>query len=124
MSCSSRANPNRSNDSVRGKIFFSLIILHIFLMLCLLIHPSTITLCVALLILKPFSYPSGHLKASFFSAAGQARHILEDSGFIQLKRLSGDEMVSSHERASVIEKYCFLLGAENELCIKDISFDS
>ena len=60
----------------------------------------------------------------FLDSAGQAKHILEDSGFIQLRRLTSDELVSNDDRAGVIEKYCFLLGADNELGIKDISFDN
>ncbi|HEX8316243.1 MAG TPA: TraG family conjugative transposon ATPase, partial [Flavisolibacter sp.] len=33
------------------------------------------------------------------------------------------ELASNHDKAGVIEKYCFLLGSENELGIKDINFD-
>ncbi len=57
----------------------------------------------------------------FLDSAGQFKRILEDSGYIQMKRLSEKELNSRKGKAGVIEKYCFLLEGEN-LVIKDISF--
>ena len=78
-------------------------------------------------LLRPSLVPEQTLNTQllqdFLDSAGQFQHILEDSGFIQLQRLSADELVSDEKKAGVIEKYCFLLGAEHELSIKDISFD-
>lgn len=67
---------------------------------------------------------NGQLLQDFLDSAGQAKHILEDSGFIQLRRLRSDELVSDHNKAGVIEKYCFLLAGESELRIKDINFEN
>jgi conjugation system TraG family ATPase len=61
------------------------------------------------------------LLQEFLDAAGQFKRILEDSGFIQLRQLKNDELMSLNNRAGVIEKYCFLLEDE-KLIVKDISF--
>ncbi|RYE39528.1 MAG: DUF3875 domain-containing protein, partial [Sphingobacteriales bacterium] len=66
---------------------------------------------------------SPQMLQDFLDSAGQFKHVLEDSGFIGLERLSSEKLVSDNNKAGVIEKYCFLLGAENELGIKDITFD-
>ncbi len=57
----------------------------------------------------------------FLDNVGQFKRILEDSGFIKMKRLSDEDLLSSSAKAGVIEKYFFLLDTE-ELIIKDISF--
>jgi conjugation system TraG family ATPase len=62
-----------------------------------------------------------NLLQEFFDSAGQFQRILEDSGFVKMKRLKNAELISTKSTAGVIEKYCFLLGSD-ELMIKDISF--
>ena len=57
----------------------------------------------------------------FLDSAGQFKRILEDSGFIQLKRLLNEDLKSRKGKAGVIEKYCFLLDGK-DLIIKDISY--
>lgn len=57
----------------------------------------------------------------FLDSAGQFKRILEDSGFIQLKRLLNEDLQSQKGKAGVIEKYCFLLDGK-DLIIKDISY--
>lgn len=57
----------------------------------------------------------------FLDSAGQFKRILEDSGFIQLKKLTDKELMSRKEKAGVVEKYCFLLEGGG-LLIKDISY--
>jgi type IV secretory pathway VirB4 component len=68
--------------------------------------------------------PEQTLKASmlqdFLDSCGQFAHILEDSGFVKLKRLKNGALLSEKEKPGVIEKYCFLL--EDELLIRDISY--
>jgi len=64
---------------------------------------------------------SPQLLQEFLDAAGQFERILSDSGFIQLRRLPDDELMSIENKAGVIEKYCFLLEDE-KLIVKDISF--
>lgn len=61
------------------------------------------------------------LLQDFLDSAGQFKRILTDSGFISLKRLKDGDLVSHHDKAGVVEKYCFLLEG-NELLLKDISF--
>jgi conjugation system TraG family ATPase len=61
------------------------------------------------------------LLQEFLDAAGQFKRILEDSGFILLKRLHNDELMSVQNKSGVIEKYCFLL-EDGKRIIKDISF--
>ena len=61
------------------------------------------------------------LLQEFLDAAGQFKRILEDSGFLQLRRLKNDELMSLQHKAGVIEKYCFLLEDE-KLVVKEIAF--
>ncbi|MDR3713276.1 MAG: TraG family conjugative transposon ATPase [Puia sp.] len=44
----------------------------------------------------------------FVASAGQFVRILEDSGFISLRRLGADEIASSPDRIGVVEQYCSL----------------
>jgi conjugation system TraG family ATPase len=57
----------------------------------------------------------------FLDSAGQFKRILEDSGFAKLIRLTDGDLLSSRDRAGVIEKYCFLPEGEKPI-IRDISF--
>src|SRR6185436_19810120 len=45
------------------------------------------------------------LVQDFLDSAGQFKRILEDSGFVQLKRLKNDELSSNQKKARIIEKY-------------------
>ncbi|HTM93753.1 MAG TPA: DUF3875 domain-containing protein, partial [Flavisolibacter sp.] len=62
------------------------------------------------------------LLQDFLDCCGQFAHILEDSGFVRLRRLKNEELLSVKNRAGVIEKYCFLLDSNDHLLIKDISY--
>jgi conjugation system TraG family ATPase len=64
---------------------------------------------------------SNQLLQEFLDSADQFKRILEDSGFVQLRRLPGDELLSSRSKAGVIEKYCYLLEGDLRM-IRDISF--
>jgi conjugation system TraG family ATPase len=57
----------------------------------------------------------------FQDVAGQFQRILEDSGFVRLRRLKDADLISIQNKAGLIEKYCFLLEDE-KLIIKDIAF--
>lgn len=56
------------------------------------------------------------------SCVGQFRHIMEDSGFVRLRRLRDEELWSSGVKAGIIEQYCYLSG-KGEPLIKDMQFD-
>jgi len=62
------------------------------------------------------------LLQEFFESCGQFERILKDSGFIQMKKLKEDALVSQHNKTGIIEKYCFLLEDEKTITIKDIQF--
>lgn len=62
------------------------------------------------------------LLQDFLDSCGQFKRILEDSGFVQLKRLTDDELQSQENKAGLIERYCFLSDSSSDLLIKDISF--
>ncbi|WP_304066904.1 TraG family conjugative transposon ATPase [Pedobacter glucosidilyticus] len=55
----------------------------------------------------------------FMDSAGQFERILKDSGFVQLKRLTDEELAGTGNRPGIIEKYCFLQ-KEGEKTIRDI----
>jgi conjugation system TraG family ATPase len=58
----------------------------------------------------------------FFESCGQFERILKDSGFVLLNRLPEESLISSKDKAGVIEKYCFLLEDNDAATIKDIQF--
>jgi hypothetical protein len=61
------------------------------------------------------------LLQELLDSAGQFKRILEDSDFIQLRRLTDKELLSRKGKAGIIEKYCFL--SENDIAVvKDIPF--
>lgn len=59
------------------------------------------------------------LVQDFVDSAGQFRRILEDSGFVKLKRLKNEELLSNEKKPGVIERY-LRLSENNLLC--DIGF--
>ena len=63
---------------------------------------------------------SSHLQ-DFLDHCGQFKRILEDSGFIQLRRLLAEELRSQRGKAGMIERYCYLASGNDRL-LKDISF--
>lgn len=58
----------------------------------------------------------------FLDGCGQFKKILEDSGFIQLKRLNEENIISTQKRAGILERYCYLLENEDEILISDLCF--
>jgi hypothetical protein len=65
---------------------------------------------------------SGQLLQNFLDSAGQFKRIIEDSGFITLRRLKEEDLLSMERKIGIIEKYCFLSESDNEFLIKDIHF--
>jgi conjugation system TraG family ATPase len=63
------------------------------------------------------------LVLDFLNSVGQFERIITDSGFVQLQRLTDDEMASTQQRPGLIERYCFLTGANEQRMIQDIGFE-
>jgi conjugation system TraG family ATPase len=59
----------------------------------------------------------------FTDCCGQFRQILEDTGLIQLERLTDNDLASDAKKTGVIERYCFLAEPSDSLLIKDFQFD-
>jgi conjugation system TraG family ATPase len=62
------------------------------------------------------------LLQEFLDSAGQFEKILQDSGFIKLKRLSDEELSGHGEYCGLIERYMNLQPNESSFLLKDISF--
>ena len=58
----------------------------------------------------------------FSDSCNQFKRIMEDCGFLKLKRLTDENLASQERKAGLIEKYCFLSQKNGELLMKDISF--
>jgi conjugation system TraG family ATPase len=63
------------------------------------------------------------LRQEFIDSTGQFRRILEDSGFVKLKRLGNEELRSHNRKIGIIERYCFLSEKQNSFVFKDIAFN-
>jgi conjugation system TraG family ATPase len=57
----------------------------------------------------------------FLDSAGQFKRILQDSGFVHLKRLKEEDLLSMDKKIGLLEKYCFLSENKGTL-LKDINF--
>ncbi len=68
----------------------------------------------------PVGTKDERLLKTFLSACGQFERILLDSGLVGLHRLSDDELAGTANRAGIIERYCFLLGENQQPMIRDV----
>lgn len=59
----------------------------------------------------------------FLDTCGQFKSIMEDTGFMKMKRLSDTDLCSDRRKIGLVEKYCYLNDRENEFLIRDIKFD-
>ncbi len=59
----------------------------------------------------------------FLDSCGQFKRILEDSGFVELSRMGGDQLMSQATNVGLLEKYLCLNERNKDLLIGDISFD-
>ncbi len=73
--------------------------------------------------LVPEELTKPHMMRDFFDSCGQFERIMNDSGFINLQRLSEKELASDEMNAGLIEQYCQLSLGDHSLLIKDISFE-
>lgn len=56
----------------------------------------------------------------FLEKVGQFVRILEDSGYIRLRRLTSDELTGTPEQPGLLERYCYLLHPQEKPVIRDI----
>ncbi|MEP7375297.1 MAG: TraG family conjugative transposon ATPase [Chitinophagaceae bacterium] len=59
----------------------------------------------------------------FMDSVGQVERILQDCGFMQLKRLTNDELSGDTKYCGLIERYLNLQPNESSFLLHDISFD-
>lgn len=57
---------------------------------------------------------------AFQDACGQFCRVLTDSGFVRLQRLDDEALTGSENRPGLIERYLFLLGADQPSLLQDI----
>jgi conjugation system TraG family ATPase len=58
----------------------------------------------------------------FLDSTGQFKRIMQDSGFVMLRRLMEEDLLSLGKKTGVIEQYCFLSENNSDFLIKDIHF--
>lgn len=68
------------------------------------------------LVIKP------DLLQNFLDSTGQFKRVLEDSGFVKLKRLKEKDLISHSRKTGLIERYCNLSESNDRFILKDISF--
>jgi conjugation system TraG family ATPase len=71
--------------------------------------------------LAPIQTLDAKLKEQFMDKCGQFVKVLQDAGYIQLRRLSDAEMASTADKPGLLERYCYLLHAQENPVIRDIS---
>ena len=78
------------------------------------------TLCKGKII--PKEIEDKEMVTKFLEAVGQFERIMNDSGFITLRRLRADEIVGTETTAGIVEKY-FSLSQNDTTVLKDISLN-
>jgi conjugation system TraG family ATPase len=73
--------------------------------------------------LVPEDTLSAQALQDFLDSAGQFRRIMEDSGFVSLTRLRGNELSSDRHHMGFIEQYCLLAERPHPFVYGDIAFD-
>lgn len=58
----------------------------------------------------------------FLDCCGQFRQILEDSGFVSLRRMAEEELCSSRLSPGIVERYCTLAENGGDRMVRDIRF--
>lgn len=77
-------------------------------------------------LLKPSLVPSQNVQElpyqEFTEKVGQFSKLLSEGGYIQLQRLTGDELAGTPEKAGLLERYCFLLHEQEPPLTRNIIF--
>lgn len=71
----------------------------------------------------PSSHLSPRLLQDFLDSAGQFEKILSDSGFLQLRRLTDEELSGTPVYLGLVERYLHLQPDERSFLLHDIQFD-
>ena len=58
----------------------------------------------------------------FLDGAAQFRRVLKDSGFMDMRQLTNDELSGTKSKPGLLERYCFLLSPGEASIIRDIHF--
>ena len=58
----------------------------------------------------------------FLDAAGQFERIMQDSGYMKLKRMRDEALTGTRTMAGLLERYCFLSSEDEKPVIKDLHF--
>jgi len=64
------------------------------------------------------------LLQDFLDSAGQFERILQDSGFVKLRRLRNEELTSNQHCSGIVERYMNLQPNERSYLLRDISFNN
>jgi conjugation system TraG family ATPase len=59
-------------------------------------------------------------KDVFFDKCGQFVKIMEDSGYVSLRRLKDDDLASTSDKTGILERYCYLLHPKEKPVIRDL----
>jgi conjugation system TraG family ATPase len=78
------------------------------------------TLCRGFLV--PKEIRDKETVSKFLEAVGQFERIVNDSGFVKLNRMTGDEITGTKESPGIVEKY-FSLSLEDTTVLKDIQLN-
>jgi len=60
------------------------------------------------------------LAEAFLEKAGQFAKILQDSGYVHLRRITGEELTGTSDKSGLLERYCYLLHPQERPVIRDI----
>jgi len=71
--------------------------------------------------LAPVQTLDPKIKSQFLDKCGQFAQVLQDAGYIQLRRLTADELASTQEQPGLLERYCYLLHPQENPVIRDIT---
>jgi conjugation system TraG family ATPase len=70
--------------------------------------------------LVPTQTVDSKLLDSFLEKAGQFGKILQDSGYVQLRRMTDEALVGTPDQPGILERYCYLLHPQERPVIRDI----
>lgn len=71
--------------------------------------------------LAPAQTLDAKIKDQFLDKCGQFVQVLQDAGYVQLRRLAASELASTAEQPGLLERYCFLLHPQESPVIRDIT---